>query len=441
MTIPYDGAIADVSVRARFSDLAVHLRSADLFANGMRGTPLIARTSGALGRDSAGNVYEFPHSRTAIEYFDLDNDGIYETPAFCFDGARTNLCERASALGSWTATNLARTAQVGLGDLPLWRINDTDAVNQGTLDSPAGTVMRFTVGGNGVALFYIAKGDSPAAGGSSLVVRDTTNNANRLNLGVTWVGNTPSINPVGGTHLWQRKTGLTYAGKEVWEIAGKCTGTLTGATDHIVRYIAATTAAQQGDLYVGPAHIEDVATYPLPLVLNGGTGSASYSRDEWRYPHDGYCGAGSILLDLIERGTILENGARVFTLGNNAGGTPEVTVDVSGGKYRLVHHNGTTSVSSALTGTMPSVGDRFQLYGYWDATGAVRLSMLLAGTWQHAAVSGANAYPRNTGWAGWPGAAYFTFGHPYANRQALRVIEAKVATAALSQAQLAGAFG
>lgn len=444
MTTPYTSPIPDFGAVGRYSDLAVHLRASDLSVNGMRAvpTPSYQRTTESLGRDSRGVIYAFPQRQPAIEYFDLDADGVFETPTLCFDGARTNLVPRGSDLSLWTAVNTPTVTSVpGLGDLPLWKIDDANAVNNAYVASPQLTA-RVTAAGNGVALFTIAKGDVVPAAGHELIVRDTTNSVNRAQINVQWAGTTPSTTPNAGSVLWQRIKGVTRGGKVVWEIAVKVTGTLTTA-DLVLWVRPSATATQTGDVYAGPAHFEDWGTYPLPLVLNPGASSATYSQDEWSIPIDMYCGPFAFWYDGIELGTLLHDGTRLLSLGNAAAANPEIKVDVFGGKYRLLHHNGTSSVSCALTGVaMPSVGERFQLYGLVDADGSCQLSIRVGTQPQVAGTkSAALAFAQLTGWAGWPGSAKLYVAPTYVNRQATRLIELKASVGAQSQAALVGAFG
>lgn len=444
MTVPYDMAIPATNERGRFSDLAVHLRAADLSVLGMRTLPTFERTSFGWGGDSTGRAMRFGRKQPAYQWFDLDNDGVFETPAVCFFGARTNLVPYGADLSQWTLQNsLTRAEVASLGALRLWRLTDANTSQGGAQSPNVPTANRFAAGGNGVLRTYVAKGTTSPASGSSATLRDVTNSADRGRIDIGWAGTTPSASPVGGATVFgQRIHGRNDEGALVWEISWKGSGTLTGA-DHAVIYRAAQSATEQGDVIFGGAFLEDAATYPMPYVPAIANAIATVNRDEWRLPFAGFAGPCSFYLDLIENGTVRENGARVVTMGNQAGGTPEVRLDVASGVYRLTMHNGTSSVSSALTSiTMPNPNDRFQLYGVVNLDGSVQLGIKIAnGGWQYGALSGALAFPLATGWSGYPTDSWVHFGHPYANRQSTLLIEGKVSLASLSLTQLSGAFG
>lgn len=58
---------------------------------------------------------------------------------------------------------------------------------------------------------------------------------------------------------------------------------------------------------------------------------------------------------------------------SNAGVTGiRLVVDMSGGVYRVTHHNGTSSVTATL-GAGPTAGQRVRLYWYLTTTGAVQI--------------------------------------------------------------------
>lgn len=441
MTLPLDIAIPDKNVRLRWSDLAVHLRASDATIEGMRTVPVYERVSPSVARDSRGRYFLNGRRQPTYRFFDLDGDGIYETPAICFFGERTTLLPFGADLGAWTPVLVPGLTEVaGLGSARVWRLTD-DSANQEAIQSPQ-CASRFTVAGNGVIRSLIGKGTS---GTPSITLRDVTNAADRGRLDVGWVGNVPSITTTGATVLSQELIGTTDEGIVMFEIAWKGSGTLTTA-DHAIIYRAAQTAGSTGDAYFGASHVEDAATYPMPLVLNPGAGARTFNRDEWRQPYDGHISPMSLLLDLIEYGTKLENGASVLTIGGLAGVGPELRLDVNAGVYRLRLDNGTTSVTCPLTGiTMPTIGQRFKLFGTLNPEGGRSYSVTLSiqvgsGSWQQGTPSAALQLPV-PGWNGYPGASFIQLGHYANNRQSSCIIEAKVAVALQTREQLAGGFG
>lgn len=445
MTMPYDIAVPARNERGRWSDLGVHLRAADLSVAGMRTTPYYDRTTRGWGNDANGRMFVFGRKQPAYQWLDLDNDGVFETPAFAFYGDRTNLIPFAADLDQWTLQNSATRQEVSpLGALRLWRLTDANT-SQGGLQSPTvPTANRFASGGNGAIRTFIAKGTTFPAAGHSITLRDVTNSADRGRITIDgWAGTSPSVvNGSGATILGQVLHGRNAEGHVVWEIIWRGSGTLTSA-DHALIYRAAHSATEQGDLIVGAAYLEDSAAWPMPFVFSPFNQVEPFARDEWRLPFAGWAGPCTFLLDMVEQGNVSNNGVRVVTIGDRAQGTPEVKIDVAAGVYRMVHHNGTSSVSSALTSvTMPVLGQRFQLYGIAFADGSVQLSMKIgSGAWVAAAASSALTYAITTGWSGYPTDSWIHFGHPYANRQSTLLLEGKVATSALTRDQISGAFG
>ncbi len=434
MTLPYVNLLDEPGLTGPVSDLALHLRACDHNIFGpWRGTPTFARASEGFACDSAGARYLAAHSQSRTEYFDLDADGVFETPAWCFDGARTNIQPEGTDWAAATLTNATRTVGADtLGELSFAKIADADAVNQGNAQLPALTTL-LTAAGYGVVLVWIAAPDTAAASGNGFVLWDTTANVTRGGCSATWSAGVPTFAALNsGTVLWSRKIGVTPRGKNVYEVAFKPSGTLA-TNNHALRVIPANTAAQTGDLYIALAHVENVNTCPLSPVANTTAGAASYLAETWSLPFDAPPQAMSVYLDHVEYGTRYTSGARVLSLGNATPGTPEFYIDVNAsGVYRANHHNGTALVS-AVAGTpvgagsaTPNVGQRVRLYVTLSATGVVSIQQSFDGSGYSTAVSsGANALA--SAWAGFSGATKWYLGHPYTNRQALRLIEAKAA--------------
>lgn len=82
-------------------------------------------------------------------------------------------------------------------------------------------------------------------------------------------------------------------------------------------------------------------------------------------------------LDFIERGTLLA-GATLAHAGDDAGGTPRLTVDSTGSFYRATLDDG-VSTSVATLAVAPDFGDRVQLRLHMAANGVVTLGQSIAG--------------------------------------------------------------
>lgn len=85
----------------------------------------------------------------------------------------------------------------------------------------------------------------------------------------------------------------------------------------------------------------------------------------------------SWLIRGVELGNIIVSGVPWF-IGKSDGTAPYLKVDVSGGFFRLTHHNGTASVTSAVA-VAPAPNDQWELVPYMSATGAVRLTQSING--------------------------------------------------------------
>ena len=408
-----------------------------------RGTPTFARASEGLMRTSEGRVLVAVHSQPRTEYFDLDGDGIFETPALCFDGARTNIQPYGADWSQATLTNVTRTTNAdSLGQLVFTKLNDADAVNQGVAILPNLTP-ALTVNGNGAVLVWFAAPDVTSVGGTNLQLHDVTTPASRGGVNVTWSAGAgagvATITANGGaTLLWQRQIGVTAGGRRVYEAAFKPTGTLA-ASQHAFRCVPAATAAQTGDAYIGWVSVENVTTYPMPMVRNLTASSQAYVAETWALPFDALPQPMTLYVDMIENGTRYEaSGVDILSVSNATPTNPRLAIETVGnGAYQVIHHNGTSSVVAAAV-AVPNVGQRVQIYATMAANGAVSIEQSIAGgAWSAVVTSGALT-PAGSGWSGFSGSTNVYLGHPFANRQSLRLRRARVGLGVVSRADTVG---
>jgi hypothetical protein len=99
--------------------------------------------------------------------------------------------------------------------------------------------------------------------------------------------------------------------------------------------------------------------------LNVGAGTAGVAVDFYYRPQ-----AYSGVLDFIEQGPTASSGA--FYIGNSGQTGARLAIDVSGGAYRIFHHNGTSSVTATMA-TAPTAGQRCQLRWWLYSDGKVQI--------------------------------------------------------------------
>lgn len=90
------------------------------------------------------------------------------------------------------------------------------------------------------------------------------------------------------------------------------------------------------------------------------------------------------LIDFYENGT-LAAGAAVGAICNATPVTPFIVIFSSTAQYQIQHHNGTTSVTSILSGTAPTAGQRVQLRWWLYSDGKVQIWQSINGAAETAA--------------------------------------------------------
>lgn len=194
-----------------------------------------------------------------IEWWDLDGDGIRETPTLLLEGASTNLVIYSTTFGSWTAVNTPTitTGQADpAGGTSASLIADTDAVNQSAV------TITPTFTGNAVksVSLWVKQGTSLAAAGSDIQLTDTSASADRLLATVTWSNGTPSVAMTTGTFIGSSRW------VNGWFRLKFQTTSVTAANTNVLKVIPAHTANQTGNIYAYGVQAEDslVATSYIP---------------------------------------------------------------------------------------------------------------------------------------------------------------------------------
>lgn len=84
-------------------------------------------------------------------------------------------------------------------------------------------------------------------------------------------------------------------------------------------------------------------------------------------------GAATLLLELIQPASFPASGKGLLYLGNAAVTGGYWVIESTGSQYRTRYHNGTTDVSSTMSGTAPAVGEHVWLRATRDGEGRVQL--------------------------------------------------------------------
>ncbi len=340
--------------------------------------PLSVRGGNGWAGSSDGRFYRAPADFARIEWFDLDGDGVLETPHLVVEDSEANLVQHSDVLTSWTA-NFTVSTSVGhaVGEADTRLVSDTDATNASYLSK---VLTTFTGAGAKGVLAVCGRGPSPAASGGWIRVRDNTAGADRLNATITFNANgVPTITIVSATGVSLGKRYLCTLGGVKYYALFLQTNSVTAANPHEVRLGAAVNGSQQGNIYWGAITVTNEPT-TASWIDRPSTGAITRAREVigWRAPYV-TPGAQTWLLDLLEVGALQVSGALVAALTDAAGANPSLRVEVSGGnRYQVTHHNGSSSVSSAAAAA-PAFLDGVRLLVTLFDDGSVQLGQSING--------------------------------------------------------------
>ena len=367
-----------------------------------RGTLALAtalRATAAWGIGSDGRSYRMPDHLARYEWWDLDGDGVRETPALVCEDASRNLCGHDDDLASWsTSGTISRSLFATLGDSDVYLVTDNDAANRAYLFKTIAASAFVGATAKGVRIIW-GRGPAPAASGAFVWLRDTSGApADRLLASITAAGNgSPIVTPSPGTSVGVQFL-RTEKGVALYAIDVASTA-VTVASPHEIRIGAATTATQTGSVYLGAVLVErDDARASSRIATPAGT-AVDRAREVlgWLVPYPPL-GAQAWQLDLVETGATGIANSVVAVLTDQNGANPSVAVTCNGsGRYTVTHHNGTSSVTVSAA-TSPTFGQAVRLVVLLNADGSVQLGQSIAGaafTWT--AVSAALAFGASWG--------------------------------------------
>lgn len=363
-------------------------------SRGVLYSPSGLRASSAWGIGSDGRSYRLPEDLARHEWWDLDGDGVRETPALVCEDASTNLAGFDTALASWsTSGTITRSYFASLGDVDVYLVTDSDATNRAYLFRTISASAFVGATAKGIRIIW-GRGPTPAASGAFVWLRDTSGApADRCLCAITAAGDgSPIVTPTPGTTVGVQFL-RTEQGVRLYAIDVASTA-VTVASPHEIRIGAATTATQTGTAYLGAVLVERDDPRPSSRIATPGAGSVTRAREVlgWLAPYPPV-GAQAWLLDLVEAGAtgIPNSVVAVLTDANGANPSLAVTCNASG-RYTVTHHNGTTSVS-ASAGATPAWGSAVRLVVLLHPDGSVQIGQgVNGGAITYSAASAALAF-------------------------------------------------
>ena len=367
-------------------------------------------------KDSLGGLYRIPQYMPNVECWDLDGDGICESPALRVTTAgHGNWCAYSEDFTNWTAVNtpaiLAPT--LTLGEVMLSLLSDTSGTLQSYYERTPSAIGL--TGCRGVLSFLVAKGNINAAGGSGVILYDNTAAANRIASTWTWTTSsagiqTPNVTVTTGQILSKeymgRRTYLHQTTKllqtvDVWRIQIRSTTGYVDANSHRIRVLPANTAAQQGNEFFGAVQL---SALPGPYFkTTASTGGAEIDR--WSMAFNPTPQALTLAVRFVYTGTTycLPSAAAtglVCAITNDAGAAPYLWLMQGDGAgtvgYRVQVHDGTNTLGVNNT-TQPQPGDVVLLRAVLLADSSLKLGVSLNGGTEVVATSG-NPYGLPTAW-------------------------------------------
>lgn len=407
-----------------------------------RGTlfsPTSLRASSAWGIATDGRLYRMPEDLARYEWWDLDGDGVRETPALVCEDASTNLASYDDTLSAWLASGtLSAGIFAALGDTMLYYVWDTDAVNRAYLYRPIAASQFVGATAKGIQVIW-GKGLTAAASGACVWLRDTTANADRCYVAITAAADgSPIVTPVTGTVVGTQYL-RTERGVRLYAIHLASTA-VTPGNAHEIRLGAASTAAQTGLAYFGGVLVERDDPRASSRIETPGAAAVSRAREVigWLVPYP-VLGPQTWLLDIIEAGATGLANSVVAVLTDANGATPSLAVTCNAsGRYTVTHHNGVASVSASAT-TTPPYGASVRLIAVLNVDGSVQIGQgVNGGAIAWSATSPANSIPYTGQWGADPATVGFwlqplaTFG-----KARTRLLRWKANGAVVSDARLA----
>lgn len=325
------------------------------------------RTAGATFVGKAGYLRQAAANTPRVEWLDLDDDGIYETPVYLGEPSRTNLVTSDNFDGGWISTN-SPVVTPGIDDpaggTAAYRVADDDV----TVQESKYIVVSFTGDGVKVVKWVVREATMASSGNQQLVLHDATASAQRANARIDgYVAGKPTVVASAGTLMYVR-----YVGNGYWEIAIQST-TVTAANTHRLYVYPAATVSATGSIDVYRAMAFN-AQVPPASVLDA---SQVLGADALSFPFPHKRQGMALYADFYWRDVMASAGAVLHIGSATAATDPRIVIQSSGSYFQAVHDNGTTT-STATLAAAPAYGDRVELLATVDPDdGSVTLSQSL----------------------------------------------------------------
>ena len=202
--------------------------------------------------DADGNVRTAASGKLRLSYVDTALAGTWDACGLLLESSRVNLCLQSQNFGTtWVAagtpTRSAAAATCGIVDLDL--IGDDDAAGQEYYSQN----ITFTADAVKAVSLFVKKGTSAAAGGSEIVLNDTTASSVKLDAVITWSGSVPSVAIQSSKGTLLRTVRL--AG-DVYRLEFQTLSVTAANTNNLAVYPVSVTN-QTGNLYAGGVQCEN----------------------------------------------------------------------------------------------------------------------------------------------------------------------------------------
>lgn len=331
-----------------------------------------ARAGLVTGLDAAGVLRRCAHSQPCFQWYDLDGDGIRETPMLLLRAATDNIVLQSEDFGTtWTAvgtpTRVAGAHTASGVSLDLIG-DDTGAMQELYRQS-----LTFTGDGAKGALIHMKAGLAQPGSGSRIQIEDTTASASRLTGVVTWSGSgVPSVSVSAGSYLGsERMAGGVY--RLLFSAAG-----VVAANANRLNILPATISGEQGNVYAGGVQVQN-DEFPSGYFKTT-TGSVSGTADSLVYAFYLLPQSLTAYWRGVDQGTVLSGSgaARVFEIGATDNRMYVAGTSTAGTMRGVVVSGGVTYATSGIA-TGAAIGDLLEYRLALSAPDASGLATLTFG--------------------------------------------------------------
>ncbi len=342
-----------------------------------------ARTSQAKRKDSTLTLFLSDSGQVRDSYFMELNE-----QALILEGQRINL------VTDW--------------DLSTWSISSTPVITVSQADPANGTSAFKVEDDNGSAVEYIhttpsftanaakaialfvKEGASAPAGGSQIVLRDTSGAADRLDANITWTAGAPVVVMTTGTRI------RTIPFRSGWYLIWFRTTAVTAANTHEFRIIPAEVSAQTGDILAYGPQAEDGLFPSSPMESTGTVFTRVAENINW--PFITAPQAITAYIRFVELGTVKGAASGIlFSIGGSTGARFFIERGATTDSYRVKHNNGSSEVNVNLA-TTHSIGDNLEIRVTLKQDGKINIHFSVAGA---AEVSGTESAALSLATGGW----------------------------------------